>query len=113
LLEFILSLASNTRAAGAIGFAYHIGDFKTQQSFPYGIVGVELVRVVAILCGFYMLRGHDWARWTALAWMAFHVVVSAFHTPTEFVLHAVFCAAIAWVLFRQQATHYFRAPENS
>lgn len=31
----------------------------------------------------------------ALAWMLFHVIVSAFQTFREIALHAVFCAVIA------------------
>jgi hypothetical protein len=55
-----------------------------------------------------MLRGHNWARWVALAWIAFHVVLSAFHAFGEFAIHAVFCAVIAWFLFSPAPARYFR-----
>jgi hypothetical protein len=54
-----------------------------------------------------MLRGRNWARWIALAWIAFHVIVSAFHTVAEFSMHLLFFAAIAWGLFRPEAARYF------
>lgn len=94
---------------GAIGFAYHLTDFQPQHPFQYDVVWVELVRLTAIICGVYMLRGHNWARWLALAWIALHVVVSAFHTLSELAIHSLFCAVIAWLLFRPVATRYFRA----
>ena len=51
---------------GAGGFASHLADG----------VWVELVELLAVIGGAFMLRGHNWARWLALAWMAFHVIVS-------------------------------------
>ena len=47
-----------------------------------------------------MLRGRNWARWGALAWMLFHVILSAFHALHEFAIHAVFLAIMARLLFR-------------
>ena len=92
-------------AVGAIGFAYHFGELLAIQA---GSVWVELTEVLAIVCGAFMVRGHNWARWVALAWMVFHVILSALHTFREFAIHCLFCAVIAWVLFRPEARRYFR-----
>lgn len=94
---------------GAVGVAYHLIGFKVQRPFQYDIVWVELISLIAILCGGYMLRGRDWARWLAIAWIAFHVVLSAFHTLPELAIHSLFCAILAYFLFRRPATRYFRA----
>jgi hypothetical protein len=94
---------------GAIGATYHLIRFKVQHPFQYDIVWVELVNLVAILCGVFMLRGRNWARWLALAWIAFHVVLSVFHTLSELAIHSLFCAALAYFLFRPAATRYFGA----
>ena len=103
-------------AAGTVGVVYHAREFKTLHPFPSEAVGVCLVRLLAILCGWFLLRGKNWARWLALAWMAYHVVLSAFHTLSELLFHAVFLAIIAALLFRPRATAYFRNrndPANS
>ena len=42
----------------AVGFAYHFTEFKAQHPFQYDIVWVELLRLLAILCGVYVLGGH-------------------------------------------------------
>jgi uncharacterized membrane protein HdeD (DUF308 family) len=84
-------------AVGSVGFVFH---FRDRDDW----VWVELVELVAILAGVFVLRGHNWARWLAMAWIAFHVVLSAFHAVGEFAVHAVFCAVIAWVLFRPRST---------
>ena len=55
-----------------------------------------------------MLRGHNWARWLAVAWIAFHVILSAFHSVQEAAFHALLCAVIIWSLFRAGSAGYFR-----
>jgi hypothetical protein len=95
-------------AVGTIGFAYHFTGIQARHAFQYDDVWVELVECVAIIAGAFMLRGQNWARWLALAWIASHVILSAFHAFREFAIHCLFCAAIAWFLFRPPAARYFR-----
>lgn len=97
-------LAGVYLAVGVIGFAFHFRELLAGQ---HDAVWIELTEFVAILCGAFLLRGYNWARWLALAWMAFHVVLSAFRAIPELIIHAVFCAAIAWILFRSEAARYF------
>jgi hypothetical protein len=102
-------------ATGAVGIAFQLIAFKPQHPFRYDIVWVGVVDLIAILCGIYILRGTNWARWAALAWIAFHVVLSGFHSWFEFVVHSLLCAAVAYFLFRSRATQYFcaaRTPER-
>lgn len=96
-------------AAGAIGLAYHLNELKPQHPFQYDIVWISLVRFAAIVAGVFMLRGSNWARWLALVWMLFHVVLSAFHSLQEFLIHALLFAVFVFFLLRPPATGYFRA----
>ncbi len=84
-------------AVGTGGFFSHLSDG----------VWVELVEIAAIIAGAFMLRGKNWARWLALAWMAFHVILSAFHAVSEVAVHGLLFAVIAWILFRPEAARYF------
>jgi hypothetical protein len=95
-------------AAGVIGFSYHVTEFKTLRPFEYGIVWVCILRLLAILGGVFVLRGHNWARRLLLVWIAYHVILSAFHPLSELVAHSLLFAVVAYVLFRPQATAYFR-----
>lgn len=95
---------------GTIGFVYHFSEFLARKTFHYDILLIEAVEIIAIVGGAFMLRGQNWARWVALGWIAFHVIVSAFHPVREFAIHLLFCAAIAWLLFRPNAARYFRGP---
>ncbi|HKW96797.1 MAG TPA: hypothetical protein VJN43_03645 [Bryobacteraceae bacterium] len=94
---------------GTAGFAYHFREFEGRAVFAGDTLWVELVRLAAVAAGIFLLRGHNWARWLAVAWIAVHVVVSAFHSVPQLAVHAVFCAAIAYFLFRREAAEYFRA----
>lgn len=94
---------------GIIGVAYHVtGFFNAPHPFPLDIVGVELISLLAIVCGVYLLRGHNWARWLALAWMGYHVILSGFHSLSQLAIHSLLCAAFAYFLFRPGANRYFR-----
>jgi hypothetical protein len=94
-------------ASGLLGLAYHLGEFKRWHPFPYELLLISALRLVAIVGGVYVLRGRNWARWMAVAWMAFHVVLSAFHSVAQLVVHSVLLALIAGILFRAPATKYF------
>jgi hypothetical protein len=95
-------------AVGVIGLAYHGAEFKAQRPFDYGIVLVLLVRLLAILGGVFLLRGSDWARWFLLIWIAYHVILSAFHSMFELIIHSLLFAVIAFFLYRPRVSAYFR-----
>jgi hypothetical protein len=94
-------------AAGVIGFAYHFDELLPPR-FSYDALLIEAVRLIAIVAGVFLLRGRNWARWLAVAWLLFHVVVSVWHTPAELAMHVLFLALIAWGLFRRASGRYFR-----
>jgi hypothetical protein len=56
---------------GIIGFAYHFPELRAGHP---DAIWIELTEFLAIVAGVFMLLGRNWARWLALAWIAFHVV---------------------------------------
>jgi len=70
---------------------------------------VTVSAIVAILSGVFMLRGANWARWLAIAWMAFHVVISMLHNPFELAIHSVMLVVLVLVLFWGRTSRYFHA----
>jgi hypothetical protein len=97
-------------AAGIVGFAHHVTEFKTP--FEYELVWVCLLRLLAILGGVFVLRGSNWARWLLLVWIAYHVILSAFHPLSELVVHGLLFVIIGYLMFRPQASAYFRSAED-
>jgi hypothetical protein len=107
-------------AAGAVGLAYHATEIRAERLFENDAVWVCLVRLLAMVGGAFLLRGRDWARWLLAAWMAYHIVLSAFHSLEQLLAHCLLFGVIAWFLFRPRTSAFFRrgrvesaqAPEN-
>jgi len=98
-------------AAGAVGVAYHITELNPADPFGNDTLLLTAVRLLAVLGGVFALRGRDWARWLLLAWIAFHVGVSAFHPHQGLVAHAVLLVVVARFLLRPPAAGWFRTKE--
>jgi hypothetical protein len=94
-------------ATGLMGLVYHAGEIRTSRPAEFALVC--FVRLLAVVGGAFLLRGHDWARWLLLAWLAFHVALSVMHTPAELIMHAALLVVIAFFLFRPNASAYFRS----
>jgi hypothetical protein len=99
--------------AGTIGLVYHATEFKIQRPVEYDLILVCIVRLLAILSGVFLLRGSNWARWLLLVWLAYHVILSAFHSFFELALHSLLLGVIAYFLFRPQASAYFRGASTA
>jgi hypothetical protein len=92
--------------AGAIGIAYHFPEFKSTPSSEYLLI--LGVRLIAIVGGVFLLRGKDWARWLAIAWIACHLGISIFHTKEGIAVHAVVLVVFCVLLFLPATNRYFQ-----
>jgi len=102
ILSFVLILA------GAIGIGYHLSELRAAPR-PVDVAPIFLLRILALVAGMCMLRGRNWARWTALLWLALHVAISAFHSVPELLMHLALLAVFGYFLLRRPAAEYFRA----
>jgi hypothetical protein len=96
-------------AAGVVGFAHHAMEFDVRAGFDYDTAWVLVVRILAIVAGALTLRGQDWGRWLALAWVGYHVYLSTLHSVSETVTHVVVLAICAAALLHPGATAFFRS----
>lgn len=90
--------------AGLVGIAYHLSERPVDSS----IILITFIRILAIVGGVFLLMGHNWARWLLVAWLAFHVVVSGFHSLSEMAAHAVLLIVVAYFLFTPPDSKYFQ-----
>ena len=67
---------------------------------------VLAIGVAALLGGFYVLRGRNWARWLLAAWMALHVAISV-GQPAALAAHLVIFGFVAYLLFRSRSSAHF------
>lgn len=95
---------------GIGGFAAHFNSLLARDAFPEG-VSIEATELSAAIAGVFLLRAQNWARWLALAWIGFHVVLSFGNLP-QLAIHCVFCAGITWALFHSRAGRYFRPAQS-
>ena len=91
-----------------VGVGGLIGHFHDIVPINRDGVWIAATEILAIVAGTFMLRGQNWARWLALAWILFHVGLSLLHSLGELAIHAAFCLLIAWALFQPESTRWFR-----
>ena len=94
--------------AGLVGLVYHASEVSASGPIQFELYWVLLLRVVAIAAGLLLLRGIGWARWVTLAWIAYHVMLGAFHSASQAIAHVVVLGVYAFVLFRPAASGYYR-----
>ncbi len=97
--------------AGVVGITYHAREFDTAHPFAFGSIWILLIRALAILAGIFLLRHANWARWLAMAWIAFHVVISFYHPISQLVVHAIVFIIFALCLFNSRANAYFKVAD--
>jgi hypothetical protein len=100
-------------ATGVASLAFHATDFKPTHDLPSELAWISLVRIIAIVSGAFMLRGCNWARWLALAWIAFHVVISFLDSWQKAAVHGLIFVLFAYLLLRPDASAYFRSKSGS
>lgn len=99
-------------AVGAIALAFDWLHFEPQHPLAGAVLLASLVHALAIVSGVWMLRASNWARWLAIAWIAFHVAVSIFDVWSALAIHTLLLVIFAYFLFRPAANRYFRSAET-
>src|ERR1700730_14194594 len=88
--------------AGLVGLVYHLSE----RPLDHWIVPISIIRIIAVVGRVFLLMGHNWARWLMLVLLAFHVVVSAFHSLSEFMPHVVLLMIVSYVLLGPPTSKY-------
>ena len=95
--------------AGLVGLLYHLA----QDERNWELAVISLLRLLAVVGGIFLLLGRNWARWLTVVWLAFHVVLSAFHSMEQMAAHAVLLVIVTYFLFRDRSADYFRPAASS
>jgi uncharacterized membrane protein len=90
---------------GLVSLAYHL----SQRPLDSWVALIFIIEVIAVVGGWFLLKGRNWARWLMLGWLAFHVVVSAFVSLSECLAHAVLFLVVAYFLLTPPDSKYFRS----
>jgi uncharacterized membrane protein HdeD (DUF308 family) len=89
---------------GIVSTAYHL----SKGSLDRWTVPIVLLGTIAVVTGVFLLRGARWSRWLALAWLAFHVVVSALNSVWDAIPHVVLLLVIGYFLLGPPTSKYFQ-----
>ena len=91
-----------------MGSIYHLRDFSNPDIGLFEAVFILFLRVLAIVCGLLLLNKISWARWLAIVWLIYHVVISTFNSMSETVVHIIFLILVSVLLFLPVSTAFFR-----
>lgn len=94
---------------GVGGFFVHFPELTAAHR---DAIAIELTELLAVVAAVGLLLRQNWARWLALAWVVFHVVISLFHPLRELLIHVALCVVIAWLLFRPATARWFQEVSN-
>jgi uncharacterized membrane protein HdeD (DUF308 family) len=89
--------------AGLAALGYHL---KTATMDRWTVV-IAAYEIAGILAGLFLLRGANWARWLALAWIGSHVVFAALNSYSLALAHLTLTIAIGYFLLGP-AAYYFK-----
>ena len=95
--------------AGCAGFAYHVKELFELNSNLNETIWILLLRILAVVCGLLLLFKINWARWVAIAWLVYHVILSAFNSTSEMIAHIVFLILVSGLLFLPVSSAYFQS----
>lgn len=103
----VLIVAAALMVAGVVGFFYHFKEFADPDQKIYVTMLVELLRIVAFVSGLLLLRANNPGRWLSIAWVLLHVVISAFNSVGETIMHIVVLLIVCILLFLPVSSNYF------
>jgi uncharacterized membrane protein HdeD (DUF308 family) len=92
-------------AVGILSTVYHL----LKSSLDRWTVPIVLVGIAAVVAGVFLLRGARWARWLVLAWLGFHVVVSASISLSDAMPHTVLFLVVGYFLLGPPTSKYFQS----
>ena len=94
--------------AGSVGFVYHFKELFESNARLNEILWIQFVRVLAIVCGLLLLLSVNQARWLAIAWLLYHVVIGALHSTTQMISHIVLLLFVVVLLYLPKSSVFFQ-----
>jgi hypothetical protein len=93
---------------GCVGFAYHVKEIFNLNNNQYETIWVLFLRIVALVCGLLLLFRINWARWLAIIWLIYHVIIGGFNSTSQMIVHIVFLILVSVLLFLPGSSAYFQ-----
>ena len=94
-------------AVGVGASAFHLNELR-QNAFHGANAWIFIVELVVIVCGVFVLRGNNWARWLAVVWIGAHVIISFLNSWGHGAVHVLILFLLTCFLFRPESNAFFR-----
>ena len=94
--------------AGGVGFAYHVRKLFESNNNLNETIWILFLRILAVVCGLLLLFRIKRARWLAIAWLVYHIIISAFNSTSEMIAHILFLILVSVLLFLPVSSAYFQ-----
>ena len=94
--------------AGCVGLAYHLKEIFELKNNLNETIWILFLRILAVVCGLLLLFRINWGRWLTIAWLVYHVIISAFNSASEMIAHIVLLLFVAVLLFLPVSSAYFK-----
>jgi uncharacterized integral membrane protein len=104
VIAFALMTAVGLFFASALTFRTHF-----PRQWPIALLGL----LVTFLCGIFMLKGKNWARWVYVSWSI--LILAYALTEVRIIVlapNAIKIAVFTFILFRGPANRYFKHDTN-
>ncbi|QHT70864.1 hypothetical protein GXP67_31560 [Rhodocytophaga rosea] len=98
--------------AGSIGFTYHVKEFYQPDVQVSQLLWVLFLRILAIVCGSFLLLRMSQARWLAIAWLVYHVYIGALNSTSQMIAHIIVLVIVTILLFLPISTAFFQKKNN-
>ena len=95
---------------GAVGIVGHFPVHRAWHGDDAWPLGLELILITAAV---FILRGHNWARWLALVWIAFHLAISFYDSVGKVIAHTIILLIFVAALFNPPVRRWFNAQTDS
>jgi hypothetical protein len=91
---------------GSAQFILHASRIRLPLHF--WDVFIPLFELILLAAGVFLLRGSNWARWLAAAWIGFHIGVGFLNSVSQGLIHSLIFGVFVWLLFRPEVNAWFR-----
>jgi hypothetical protein len=73
---------------------------------PADLIPVLITRIIAVICGIFIIYGFNWARWLLVLWIVFHILIN-FNSLPALIIHCLLFGTVLFFLFLPKSSIYF------
>lgn len=93
---------------GCIGLAYHVKELFNPDKNLSETILILVLRILAAVFGLLLLYRINLARWLIILWLVYHIIIGAFNSMSQMLIHVVFLILVSILLFLPVSSAFFQ-----